>query len=40
VRRVGAERRLQEAASLGMLQAKFASKLRDAVQAMRAEDGV
>ncbi|CAH0367814.1 unnamed protein product [Pelagomonas calceolata] len=35
-----AERRFQEAASLGMLQAKFAAKLRDAVQAMRAEDGV
>jgi hypothetical protein len=34
-----AERRLQEAASLVMLKAKFASKLRDAVQAMRAEDG-
>jgi Leucine-rich repeat (LRR) protein len=36
-----AERRLQEAASLVMLKAKFASKLRDAVEAMRGEkDGV
>ena len=34
-----AERRLQEAASLVMLKAKFASKLRDAVEAMRGEDG-
>ena len=34
-----AERRLQEAASLVMLKAKFTSKLRDAVQAMREEKG-
>ena len=34
-----AERKLQEAASLVMLKAKFASKLRDAVEAMRGEEG-
>ena len=33
-----AERRLQEAASLVMLKAKFASKFRDVVHATRGED--